>query len=56
MFKVGQQVILRHLGSRLDTSNRPVFIKTIGPKFITTTENIKVALTKPTPWSLELVA
>lgn len=55
MFKVGQTVILRHLGSRLDTSNRPVTIKTIGPKWITTSENIKVAVNGSGPWSLHSI-
>lgn len=55
MFKVSQVVILRHLGSVLFTNNRPVTIKTIGRKWITTSENIKVAIDGSGPWSIEPV-
>lgn len=52
MFKVGQIVIIKHLNTPLYTSNRQVTITSIGPKWITTSERIKVAKDGTGPWSL----
>lgn len=52
MFKVGQQVKILNYGTPLHGT---ATIVSIGRKYITTSEGIKVPLNQPSPWSLQPV-
>jgi hypothetical protein len=53
MFTKNQQVVVLNYGRpMLYTLIKPDYIKSIGPKFITTVQGYKVPLTRTSPWSL----
>jgi hypothetical protein len=53
MFTKNQQVVvLNYSFPMLSTLTKPDYIKSIGPKFITTIQGYKIPLTRQSPWSL----